>query len=230
MPPVATWSLTLVSLAAGWLLAWGFLRVSHRPALAASIRRVRAHLMELRLFADEPALVWTAQWDLVKANGAFLWNMLRPLALLALPAALLMWQLEPFYAHQPLPRNAPALLTLESAHAAELPSNLELTSTPAIAVETTAVRWNSGRRASWRIRPIAEGIAPLTLNGRPGQARIAAGDAFLRLPARQSFGNATLAIAYPERLYSLAGLSLSWASWFLLWSSLSALAAVWWLR
>ena len=93
MESIATGSLTAIGLVAGWLLGWGFLRLSNRAALAAAMNRLRAHLMELRLFADEPALVWTAQWDLLKANGVFLWHMLRPLALLALPAGLLMWQL-----------------------------------------------------------------------------------------------------------------------------------------
>jgi hypothetical protein len=226
VPSVATWSLTLISLAAGWLLAWGFLRISNRPALAASISRVRAHLMELRLFADEPALVWTAQWDLVKANAVFLWCMLRPLALLAIPAALLMWQLEPFYARTPLQPNAPALLTWESSQAATAAPTLA--SAGGIAVETPAVRWNGNRNASWRLRAIGSGAAQLPLG--QGMVQVVAGDSFTRLPLSQSLHGESVTIAYPERQFSLFGWSMGWASWFLLWSSLSAMAAVWWLR
>jgi hypothetical protein len=228
VPPFATWSLTLISLAAGWLLGYGFLRLSHRTALAASLNRLRAHLMELRLFADEPSLVWRAQFDLLKANGSFLWNMLRPLAVLALPTALLMWQLEAYYARQPLTVAEPTRITLESTQTATLNSS------PAITVETQGIRWNSGRLVSWRIRPASNGIAqlPFTVNGQPALAEIAVGPAFLRLPAQQSLRiadlhRATLHIDYPERRYSLAGLSISWTAWFLLWSSLAAIAAVW---
>ena len=66
-----TVSLSVISLVAGWLLGWGFLRLSDRKGLAAATNRLRAHLMELRLFSDEPALVWTAQRDLIKPMACF---------------------------------------------------------------------------------------------------------------------------------------------------------------
>jgi hypothetical protein len=226
----ATWSLTAISLAAGWLLGWGFLRLSNRKALAGAANRLRAHLMELRLFADEPALVWTAQWDLIKANGIFLWWMLKPLAVLALPAALLMWQLEPYYASTPLRPGEAALLTLE----AEQPATGEPTLQPMqfIGVETQAIQWNNNRSATWRVRAAAAGIAhlPLTWNFTTMQVEVAAGDELLRLPSAQSHERARILVNYPEREYSVAGWRMGWAAWFVLWSSAAALAAVWWFR
>jgi len=226
---LVTVSLSVISLVAGWLLGWGFLRLSDRKGLAAATNRLRAHLMELRLFSDEPALVWTAQRDLIKANGAFLWRMLRPLAVLAVPAGLLMWQLESFYAHSPLRVGESALVTLESE---QLPvSAPTLQSAGPIQVETHAVRWNANRDATWRVRAERAGIVhlPLLWDGGRTQAEIVAGDWFLRLPLTQSYSGARIRIDYPERVFTFAGLSMGWSGWFLLWSSVAAVAAVWWL-
>jgi hypothetical protein len=226
----ATWSLVAISLAAGWLLGWGFLRLSDRKALAGATNRLRAHLMELRLFADEPALVWTAQWDLVKANGVFLWTMLKPLALLAMPAVLLMWQLEPFYARTPMRVGEVALLTMDADQ--PLTSQPVLQPAHAISVETGAVRWNENRSATWRLRASGAGVTPLPLawDGGTMHAEVVSGDLFLRLPSSQSSGQARIAISYPERSFSLFGWPMGWSAWFLLWSSVAALAAVWWFR
>lgn len=230
MNSLATWSLCAISLVAGWLLGWGFLRLSNRKALASAANRLRAHLMELRLFADEPALVWKAQWDLLKANGAFLWQMLRPLTLLALPAGLLMWQLEPFYAHVPLRVGESALVTLESAQ--PLFTIPTLHSADPIRVETQAVRWNGGRNVSWRVHAERAGTAqlPMRWDQTSGGAAMVAGDWFLRIPLSQQVNGARVRIDYPDRVYTFAGLSMGWTSWFLVWSSAAAMGAVWWLR
>lgn len=230
MNSFATWSLCAISLVAGWLLGWSFLRLSNRKALASAANRLRAHLMELRLFADEPALVWKAQWDLVKANGAFLWQMLRPLAVLALPAGLLMWQLEPFYAHAPLSVGEPALVIVESPQPQPSPPMLQ--SADPIRVETQAVRWNGDRNATWRIRAERAGTVQLPLQwaGVSATANVVAGDWFLRIPLSQQVNSARVRIDYPDREYTLAGLSMGWSAWFLLWSSVAAMAAVWRLR
>ena len=230
MTSLATLSLTVISLTAGWLLGWGFLRLSNRKALATAMKRLRAHLMELRLFADEPALVWAAQWDLVKANGVFLWRMLQPLALLAIPAGVLMWQLEPFYARTPLRAGEPVLLTVDWEQPVAAAPRLQ--STHAISVETAAIRWNENRSATWRLRASGAGIAhlPLNWNGTTAEAEVVSGDWFLRLPLTQSQNGAHIRIDYPGREFTLFGWSMAWSSWFLLWSSVAAMAAVWYHR
>jgi hypothetical protein len=54
-------SLGLISLLAGVVMLWVFRRVSNQGAIRVAKKRLQAHLYELRLFADEPRLVWRAQ-------------------------------------------------------------------------------------------------------------------------------------------------------------------------
>src|SRR5215472_2937842 len=86
--PLSLW-LIVVSLAAGIGMLLLFRAVSRPAAIRAARRRVGARLLELRLFADEPRVVWRAQIGLLYANLLYLRSMAAPIAIVAIPATLL---------------------------------------------------------------------------------------------------------------------------------------------
>ena len=67
-----------------------------------TVNRILAHLMELRLFLDEPRLVWNAQCDLLRENLRLLAQIAVPSLIAAPLLALVMWRADAVYGRAPL--------------------------------------------------------------------------------------------------------------------------------
>lgn len=136
-------------------LAWGgmsgaiFRRFSDRPAVRTAANRMVAHVLEFRLFLDEPKLVLRAQRDLLRANAMLLCAIAVPTLLTALPLALAFPTLDRFYGHGPLEAGAAVVITGKAA-----PRDAELKPPSGVIVETPAVRAVQSNQVSWRVRPM----------------------------------------------------------------------------
>ncbi len=91
--------LGVLTSAASW---WVFIRWTDKKQLRRALNQVIAHLMEVRLFGSEPALVLRAQRDLIVANLRFLRILLLPLLILLLPLGLFFFTRTPTAPHQKL--------------------------------------------------------------------------------------------------------------------------------
>ena len=239
-PPALSLALIAVLAAIGML--WTVRRFSDQAAIRATRRRLRAHLYELRLFADEPGLIWRAQWQLLRLNLRYLRLMLRPALVLALPMILLLIHLDGFYGRTPLPVGKAAILTVQMKKALNRP---ELHVPAGIVVETPAVRVESERQMSWRLRPLREvsGRLRLVLPDAVFEKQIEAGEQrrylsvrrvsslgeLLRHPGepRLSGGGVEwIEVRYPPAGVRLCGVEFHWLVWFLLVS----LTAMWVLK
>ena len=236
-------SLALISALAGIGMLWVFRRASDQAAIRAARNRLKAHVYELRLFADEPSVIWRAQKGLLLGNLRLMRLTLRPAVVLAVPFILLVIWLEPYFGKAPLPLDRPAIVTLQlrqSADPAGPPPLLHLP--PEIAVETAPVRATGDRQISWRIRPTRQvsGTLRLVLPNETLEKRIEAGPGPRFLANRRE--NSLLArlwhpleprlsssvaewieIGYPSRQIRWLGLELHWLVWFVLISMASAL-------
>ena len=105
--------LLMVGLVSGAASVWALRRWSDLIRFRAEMNRVIAHLMEFRLFAEEPALIVRAQWNLLKANARMLRVLLAPSLLLLIPFVLLFAAMDGFFARAALPIGEPAVITLQ---------------------------------------------------------------------------------------------------------------------
>jgi len=234
MPALAT--LLPVSVLAGIAMLLVFRRASDQAAVRRAKNQATAHLLEFRLFMDEPRLILRAQRDLALANLRFMKLMLRPVLVLAVPTALLLVELDAFYGHAPLPAAQPAIVT---AHLQRDPTavSVELTAPTGIAVEGPGVRIPAAREVSWRIRPLAAAAGSLKLlcGDRVLTKTVAAGAGVHYLSERRSslaafFWHPTEApitageIDWIEVRYPAARiLYLHWLVWFFAVSGITAL-------
>jgi len=232
---VALATLIPVSILAGI----GILLVIRYTSDAAAVRRAKgvaqAHLLEFRLFMDDPVLVLRAQRDLVVANLRFMKLMLRPFLWMLIPMGLLLAVLEAFYGHAPLRVGDAAIITAE-VKTADAP--LSLRAPAELAVETPPVHVLAEGQVSWRIRPRRATTTELQIL-RDGQAitkRVSAGTGIHFLSERRGSlwslllypteaplsGNeiAWIEIRYPPATI----LHLHWLIWFLAISAITALA------
>lgn len=139
---------------------WGFRLTADLSAFRQIRKRLVAHILEFRLFYDEPALVWRAQIAVIRQNLRLLALLVPPLLILTLPMAWILLQMEAAFAYQPLTVGAPAVVTAQFTSAA---FDAELKANPEIAVETTGVRSLADQQISWRIRPLRSGCGTVRL-------------------------------------------------------------------
>jgi len=180
---------------------------------------MHAHLLEFRLFFDEPGLVWRAQVDLLRDNARLVRQLLVPTLLLGLPMTWLFLQLEAVYGHRNFHPGEAGIVTAQLSRPIETTDRFDLQSTPGIAVETPPIRVFHQNQVSWRIRAASDvqAAVDLTMNGRTIRKSVAAvilsPTEELRLPEGDI---AWVKINYPEA-------HRGWSLWFLAVATASAL-------
>jgi len=189
--------LTVLSALAGVAMLWVFRKTSDQVRLRAVKRKVHAYLLEMRVFADEPGMIWRTQKSLMAANLRYMGLALRPALWLAVPMVLLYLFLQGSYGHEPLAVGRDVTVT------ASLAGPVELIPPPGVVVTAPPVRIPDRREVSWRIRasaPVA-GVLRFRGNGKEITQSIRLGGASL----------------------SLFGWHINWLLWFLAVSMVSAL-------
>ena len=235
--------LAVLSAAVGVGMLWVFHKTSDQAGMKAVKRRIYAALLEMRVFADEPAVTWRAQKSLFAANLRYMGLALRPALWMLLPVALLLIHLEAFYSRAPLPLGREAIVTMRMAPPWNPQAPAPLLSAPAeITVETPPVRAASVREVSWRIRPVTSASTRLqfTVDGQtitkgietgPVQRFVAARRVSSMLetlwnPAEPRIDSKTVEwidISYPEAALLIFGFRTDWLILFLVVSMVAAL-------
>ncbi len=244
----AIWSLGPISVLAGVGMLWVFRKTSNQTSIRRLKKRRQAFLLEIRLFGDEPAMIWRAQKALLAANARYIGYMLWPVVVLTPPMLLLFVQLEAFYGRVPLRAGQAALITAQWN--GPLPANAPALEAPdGIAVEGPPVRVAEDGQISWRLRARndVEGLLQLRLEGMAIEKSIAAGAGPRYLNSRRpsswpdffwSPGEARLPagpvdwieVGYPAAEVSWMGFELHWLWWFLIFSMASALVFRKWMK
>ncbi len=217
----AFWYLLVLGSLAGALSIAVAQRWTDTNRLRLEANKIIAYLLEFRLLADDPLLVWQAQQKLFLANGRFLRLLLFPTLLLTVPLAGFLIVLDGFFANAPLRLGEPAVVTAEFS---SLPVDAHLE------MSDVAVRVLKDRQISWRITPNVAGTEPLKLNwaGRNIEKSLAVGEglrwistqrdnswlAFLRYPHELPFSDTAatrIRVQYPKAVI----FGSSWLAWFL---------------
>ncbi len=150
-PPLVP--LVVLSALLGVVMAVVFRFTSPQQRLRRVADLSRAEVLAIKLFKDEPRVMFAALGRLLCHSGLRLWYSLPPLVVMVAPFTLLLAHLAVWYEHQPLAIGEPAIVELQLAESAWTSSrdvNLEAPST--IIIETEPLRDDQLRSISWRIR------------------------------------------------------------------------------
>ena len=232
-------SLIPLSLLVGIGMLWVFRLTSNQDAIRRIKARLQACLYEMRLFTDEPALIWKAQWTLMTTNARYLALMFAPALLMSVPMILLFGQLECFYGHVPLEPGREAIVTMQMKSAAPVP---ELRTPDGITIESPPVRVDGGRQVSWRIRALrpVSGKMQFAFPGETVEKSVQAGAGPAYVSERRVSSALDLVwypaesrlpegpvdwieLRYPDAAVHGLGLDLHWLVWLLIFSGISAL-------
>jgi hypothetical protein len=206
MPPaVAAIPISLILIAAvAGVAMMALFRLASRPAAIRRVKRsVQAHLLELRLFGDEPALIWKAQIGLLAANARYLAAMLLPIAVAAAPFTLAFPYLQRAYGEIPAPVGSETVVTAKLRRGIEADSMPRLIAPVGMRVESAAVRIPAAHEVVWRVRIVGPVADAPRLDGEGAVERV-------EMPGR--------AARYP-----LGPVALPWEAWFAMVSITAAL-------
>ena len=156
--PAAWWALGVVSLLTAVLLLLVFRFISNQERIVVAKDRIKAHLLEIRLFRDDPYVVLRAQKDIFLAVLGYVKLTVAPLAVLILPLVYLALHLDLFFAYQPLRPGETALVTVKLDESVAWDQVVPgLTVPEGLRVETPPLRVERPREIDWRVRAISEG-------------------------------------------------------------------------
>jgi hypothetical protein len=241
VPPAAR--LAILAFCAAIAMLWVFQRTSNPARIRAVKRLVQAHLLEMRLFRDEPAVVWRAQGSLLTSNARYIGLMLIPALWIALPLTLFFMQFDAFIGRAPLPLDQDAIVTMAMRQPLDVQSPAPRMMVPSgILALTPPVRVQGERQISWRIRPMApvSGNLRFDVGGQVIEKGLAAGtgtgfvpglrpsslfDSFWH-PDEPLINSATvdwIDIRYPDTTLEIFGIRMHWVLWFTILSMISAL-------
>jgi hypothetical protein len=236
-------SLTVASVACGILFLWIFRRFSAQSALRDTKRKIQAHLLEFRLFNDDPLILWRSYRAIVTLNVRYMRLVVLPAAITAVPMLLLLAFLSPFYDSRPLHVGEPATVTVQMNQAVDPAAPLPvIAATDGIRIESPAIRVFEKNQVSWRVRPQAPFVGEIVIEiaGEKISKSFAAGnmvapasglrsDSLLSPlwnpsePALASNAVESVSVQYPRGVTGPAGWGVHWVVWFTIVSLLTAL-------
>jgi hypothetical protein len=233
LPAGYTWSLTAIAVAAAVAMLWAFKHCSDQARIQVAKRKIRGHLLAFRLFADEPAMLFKSQGQLLVWNLRYLALMLRPTAVTIIPLALLLFHLDAVYGRRPLHAGESAIVTAQvSSGSASRMASLSLEG-DGVRVETPPLRFPEERRVCWRVRAVKgeSGDVRLSMPGASVMKRVQAGTAagylserrvsslpeWLCYPGERRLPESELSsieVEYPSAEVNVCGFGVHWLVWF----------------
>ncbi len=231
--------LSVASVLIGMGMLWVVGRTSNQAAIERAKKRMQAHLLEMRVYRDEPAVLVRAQAQLLASNARYLGHMLRPAAVLSLPMIVLFGHFDAVYGRRPLQVGESALISARTSLSGQ---ELSLTVPAGFEVTADSVTVNASGEVVWRIQATSEGDDEATLHssgGKIGKRLVASAAAqyvsatrtgtwwerLLLAPGESGFSAGAVSavtVDYPSREVGLGGLSTHWVIWFLGISILTA--------
>jgi uncharacterized membrane protein (DUF106 family) len=161
--------MTAASLLTALLMLEVFKLTSNQAAIRKAKDRIKAHLLELRLYKDNMRVTLRAQAAILKANLAYMAANLKPLAVMIVPLVLILAQLSLWFDRAPLRPGQETLVKVGLVETADPVSlDLQLEAPAGLEVSSPAVRIPDEHEIVWRIKAVAPGNGRLILRVADG--------------------------------------------------------------
>jgi len=227
------WGLVWLSLitAVGALLVYRYF--SRQEAIREVKERLKAHILEMRLFQHDPVLTGRAVLSVLRCNLRYLRLNLKPFLFMFVPVVLVLIQMEARYGYRPLgPGDTALVRTFWKTAPDPLPNQAPLLAVSGgLAVDSPALRIPSSGEVDWRISATGEGSASLAIrsggqvvrvpvtvspglvpvspwNGAPGSLDMLWNPAAHPLPDTDNL--LSVDIGYPRRDFRFLGFPVYW--------------------
>ncbi len=151
-------AMAVISLLVGLLMLFIFKKTSNQDGIRGSKDRIKAHLLELRLYKSDFGQTMRSQGGILAANGRYVLYALKPMLVMIVPILLILIQLDARFGARALAEGETALVKVAVVPELGLAGLEPVLEAPAgIAVETPALRIEEEHEVDWRIRAVAAG-------------------------------------------------------------------------
>ena len=148
----AWYGIAVVSLLTGVIMLLIFRCTSNQRAIRRAKDRIRAHLLELRLYRDDMGVLLRAQKDILVNDLIYLGHALVPLVVMVVPVVLVLVQLNARYGYQPVRPGESVIIAAKLQPGARLDAAAKLVVPKGLRVETPPLRIPALNEVDWRVR------------------------------------------------------------------------------
>jgi len=216
---------------------------SNQKAIRKIKDSIGAHVLEVRLFSDQPRVVLRAYVGLLRSLSGYLLCALPPALVLTLPLLLIFGQLEDRFENSPVTPGFDFLVSASLGSGDSLP-DVALRLPPDLYQTAPAVRIAPEREIDWRIQAKRSGVFDLhlVLQGQEISKRVVVGSAASSIAPRRVVGNVLqqimspsepplphggsvqqIQIQYPARLFDVGPWRVGWIAPYVVLTIIAAL-------
>ncbi len=107
------WGLMWISALSGIMMILVFKKTSNQQAISMLRRKMGSRALGMLLFLESPLTVLKLAFSLVTDNFIYLWHLLKPMLIIAIPFLVTAAQLDARYSREPLDATHPATVTVQ---------------------------------------------------------------------------------------------------------------------
>lgn len=148
-----------ISLATGLFMLFIFKLTSNQEGIKQTKNKIKAHLLELRLYKDDLGASFKAQGNILVSNLKYIKYSIKPLLVMIIPVILILIHSNFWFAYDSLALKEKALLkiTLSEGYV-PTESDIQINSNDAVKIDTPPLRINETNEINWRILPLKKGV------------------------------------------------------------------------
>jgi len=223
----------LISFLTALLMLFVFRFTSNQEGIRQVKNKIKAHLLELRLFKDSLSLSFRAQGNILRYNLKYISYSAKPLLVMIIPLILILIQLNLWFGYEALIPGQETILKVKLEEGQNpFDINLALEPSSNFEIQTPPLRIEEGIEINWRLQAREKGVHDLTfiVNGQRITKKVAVAQRPLSkispLKVRRNFINElinpgeptlprdlpikTIEVKYPAKDMNLFGWNIPW--------------------
>jgi len=148
-----TLALIVLSVLTGVAMAFVFKWVSNDRAVRTAKDRLKARILEMRIYQDDPLLIIRGFGGTLKSNLGYLGAVGRPMIVLMIPLIVVWMQLDERYSRGPLQEGSTTLLQIEMRDGFNpYDRDIQITTDTGLVEDSNPVRIAEPGAVAWRLR------------------------------------------------------------------------------
>lgn len=148
-----------VSLLTGLFMLLIFRIASNQKGIKNVKNKIKAHLLELRLYKDSLSLSFKSQANILRYNLKYISYSARPMLIMIVPLILIIVHLNLWFGYQSLSLGEKTLLKVKMKEGTNpLDLDLSIETSPGLKVETPPLRIEEEGEINWRLRAEKKGV------------------------------------------------------------------------
>jgi uncharacterized membrane protein (DUF106 family) len=149
----------LISFLTGLLMLFVFKWTSNQSGIQKVKNKIKAHLLELRLFKDSLSQSLRSQGNILRCNLRYISYSAKPMLVMIIPLILILVQLNFWFGYESLTPNESAILKIKLEEGRNpMDTQIELQPSPGLELETPPLRIEESHEINWRFSARQEGM------------------------------------------------------------------------